>query len=546
MYDNIKWFKELSGFEEQIVGRKATRIAQLHNCRVCVPKGFVITNAEYFEFLQQNDLKSKINQILKEINYLDPLDIKEKTDVIRITILKSKISAKFKAGLAKAYQKIGETKVGWLNSKINEYVAIRSSVICEDSCILDIKTIEDESGNLNIKDLNLIIANIKECWASLFSEKILIYAKKNNIDITKYSIAVIIQKMIDAKESGIIITTKNESEPNITTIEAVFGIGGRLMLNEITPDHYETQKRFFEVVNKRLEKQLWELKRIKGQNTKVELNKKEQNKEKLDKLALQDLTTIAKIVENHFGIPQKIEFAINKKDIFILNSEPVNLNLIEKNISKNKDRQQKINSFKNKLILTGVGVSKGIITGKVKIINDKDDFHNIDSESIIVTNMTTFEMSDIIKQSKAVITNQGSAICNAAIICQKLNKPCIVNTKKATSLLIENQKIQVDGTKGEIHSIEEIEIINLNSNKQPKLNCKTKLKCTLENILENKIKKNLDIRNIENIDLETYKAINIPFNYLFSESEIIEIKNLSKKEIISKIREKLEKIIRNI
>jgi pyruvate, water dikinase len=546
MYDNIKWFKELSGFEEKTIGRKATRICQLHNCRVSIPRGFVITNAEYFEFLQKNDLKQKISNILEKINYLDPLDIKEKSLIIKDIILKSKISDNFRSQLAKAYQKLGETSVGWLNSKIDEYVAIRSSIICEESCIIDIKKIEDEGGNLNIKGLDLIIANIKECWASLFSENILIYAKKKNINLKKYSIAIIIQKMIDAKESGIIITSKNIDEPNISVIEAVFGIGGRLLLTEITPDHYETKKHFFEITNKRLEKQEWKLKRVKGENTKIELNKKEQTKEKLDKLILQDLTTIAKHIENYFGVPQKIEFAISKKDIYILNSEPTNFDLVEKININTKTKQQKISSFKNKLLLTGVGVSKGIINGNVKIINDVNDYNKIDDESIIVSKTTTLEMYELIKRAKGVITDLGSAICNAAIVSQKLNKPCIVNTKNATKILSENQKIQIDGTKGEIYSVEEIKIVNLNNKEKPDF--KDKIKLILENTNENKTKtiQNIDIRNLDEIDLNKYSSIKIPFNYIFSEQEIKEISYLSKKEIISKIREKLEKIVKNI
>jgi pyruvate,water dikinase len=408
---------------------------------------------------------------------------------------------------------------------------------------LDVKKIEDEGGNLNVKGLDLLIVNIKECWASLFSKNVLILAKEKQINLNKFSIAVIIQEMIDAKTSGILKTSIDENNPKICSIEAIFGLGGRLVLENTNPDYYQTNKTFFEVTQEINNIQKWKLVRNKGKTVKEEIPIKDQKNKKLDKLALKDLTNVAKKVEAYFGTPQVIEWVINKKDIFVLNSEPVDYDLEENKHNKN-DLQQRISGFKNKFIVKGVPASKGIAKGTIKIIKNKEDYKKIDEDSIILTDMTNTSMLDIIKKSKAVITKGGSAICNAAVISQKLAKPCVVNIQNL-DLFKENQRVQVNGTNGEIYSVQGVEIKNNNFNKKSNnfKNAKKEINNIRKNLFSNN---NLDIRNIEKIDLNNIKNVEFPINYLFTEKEILELKNKSTKEIISEIRTKIEKIISKI
>ncbi len=461
--ENIIWFKDLTSLDGKIVGQKATRIAELANARIPIPRGFVVTNTEYFDFLQKNNLKEKINEILKTINFKDPLDLKEKSEVIKHLIYSAKVTPEFKAELAKAYLKLGERSIGWLNSKNDEYVAIRSSVITDEKNKKYAKNIEEEGGNLNIKGIDLIIANIKDCWSSLYSQEILLLIKEKELNIDSFSVAVIVQIMIPAKTSGIMLTSKSETEKDACIIEGVFGFGGRLILKEITPDHYEVSKKLCNVINKKHEKQDWQYVRLVGATKKQTLSTKEQDLEKLDKLALKDLIILANKIENYFGVPQRVEWAIKKKDIFIINSEPLFTNNI-----KPQEYQQKMSSFKTAVLLRGVCASKGVTNGVAVVINNNSDLLKVTKDSIIVAKMTNLEMNDYIKKAKAVVTDAGSAICHAAVVCQKLGKPCVVNTKTASLDINTGATIQVNGSKGEVSSVDGVKLVDVDYNTEYK------------------------------------------------------------------------------
>lgn len=532
--ENIIWFKDLTSFDEKLVGHKATRIAELSNARIPIPRGFVITNTEYFDFLQKNNLKQKINDVLKTINFKDPLDIKEKTETIKHMIYLGKVTPEFKSELAKAYLKLGERSIGWLNSKSDEYVAIRSSIITNEKQKKYAKEIEEEGGNLNIKGIELIIANIKDCWASLFSQDSLLLIREKDLSIDAFSVAVIVQLMIPAKTSGIMLTSKSQIEKEICVVEAVFGFGGRLILKEITPDHYEINKKLCNVINKKQEKQDWQYVRIVGKTKKQDLSKKEQEQEKLDKLALKDLSILAKKIESYFGTPQKVEWAIKKKDIYIIYSEP----LFENNNIKSQEHQQKISSFKADILLRGVCASKGVVNGVAVVINDNADLLKINKESIIVAKMTTPEMNEYIKKARAVVTDAGSAICHAAIVCQKLNKPCVVNTKTATKDIVTGATIQVNGSKGDVNSVDGVKLVEVDYNTK----YEHKEKIEEKKIIKKKIiYLNLCYENINNIE-----SIEFPINKLFTEKEQKEFNNIEKKDLIeiikTRIKEKIEEI----
>ncbi len=526
--ENIIWFKDLTGLDEKVVGRKATRLAEIANARIPMPRGFVITNKEYFDFLQKNDLKQKIKETLEKINFKDPLDIQEKADIIKHMIYSGKITDEFKAELAKAYLKLGERSIGWLNSKNYEFVAIRSSIISEEKGKECIQEIEEEGGNLNIKGLDLIIANIKDCWASLFSKDVLLLIKEKELDIGSFSVAVIVQYMVQAKLSGIMLTSKNEKERDSCIVECVFGFGGRLLLKEITPDHYEVNKKTSITTFKKNEPQEWQYVRQVGKTIKQNLSKKEREQEKLDKIALRDFVILAKKIESYFGTPQKVEWVIRKKDIFVINVEP----LFKNNIQP-KEFQQKISGFKSDVLLRGVAVSKGVANGIAVVVNNRSDLLKITKDSVVVANMTNIDMNDYIKKAKAVVTDAGSAICHAAIVCQKLNKPCVVNTKKATKDIKTGAMIQVNGSKGEVSSVDGVKLVNVDYGNMRYEHSKE------DEIKKDVRKKNLLFSDIKYEDIRSIKNIEFPLEKLFNEKELEDLAKLDKKEIVEVVKNRL-------
>ena len=106
---------------------------------------------------------------------------------------------------------------------------------------------------------------------------------------------------------------------------------------------------------------------------------------------------------------------------------------------------------KEKIILKGTPASPGVVSGKVKIILEPSQNSKMRKRDILVTEMTNPLFLPAIQKAKAIVTDIGGLLSHAAIISRELGIPCVVNTKKATKILKDDQKIKVNAIKGEIY-----------------------------------------------------------------------------------------------
>lgn len=104
-----------------------------------------------------------------------------------------------------------------------------------------------------------------------------------------------------------------------------------------------------------------------------------------------------------------------------------------------------------KPLLKGIPACPGKVKGKVKLIKTPASFVKPERGVIIVVPFTTPILALALSQAKAIVTDKGGLTSHAAVIAREFNIPCIVNTEKATKILKENQRIIVDGDKGEIY-----------------------------------------------------------------------------------------------
>lgn len=583
-YENIRWLKELSQTNITVIGRKAARLAQLAGAGFIVPRGFVITSTEFFNFLQINNIKLKIAELLKNIDYHDEEDIKKKSEEIKQIIMNGKLSQEAEIEIYKYYNKLGEVGGGWLSSSANAFVAVRCSVVCDAGEVCHNKFIEREGGFLNIKGREGIVKAIKETWATLYSFEVLKYAYNKRINVEKLGVGVIIQNMISAKHSGITITSKSLSDPNTVIIEGIYGFGASHVIKVITPDHYETQKKPFQTIAKTISKQDWELKRVKGETVKVAVQETEKEKQKINTHVLKDLTNTAQKIEELFGTPQIIEWAIDKADIYIISSEPVDPNIIE----KTANTQQKINIFKKQLLIKGIGSSSGLVNGVVVVVKDKSDLEKVNNETIIVTTMTDPEMLGAIKLARGVVTNAGSSICHASLTCNELKKPCVVGTRFATEQLLDGEKIQINAQTGEIYSISSLDFVDIHPKDDDFLDEKElRLKKLWEEqrelrskgaVIINKNTKNkkseekkeipvkkietpqkiekktepsqnqetINIKNLAKMDITKVKQIVIPIDDLYTAEERAKLSNEFSGAVCVLTKEKIKKILKDI
>jgi len=146
-------------------------------------------------------------------------------------------------------------------------------------------------------------------------------------------------------------------------------------------------------------------------------------------------------LEEHYGKPQDIEFAMEDEEVYIVQSRPITT-------LKAVKQTGKINA---KSILDGLGASPGISVGTVKLIKSMSDLPKIKKGDVLVTEMTNPDMVVSMEKSSAIVTDEGGMTSHAAIVSREMGIPAVVGTGEATNLLKDGMRITVDGTTGKVY-----------------------------------------------------------------------------------------------
>ena len=141
-----------------------------------------------------------------------------------------------KAAIAAAYEELGK-KVG----EAEPYVAVRSSATAED--LPDASFAGQQDTYLNVKGAENIIAKVKECYASCFTDRAVYYREKQGFDHIEVALSAVIQMMVFSKAAGVMFTVNvaTGDDSNIL-IEAAFGLGEYVVQGTVTPDNYTVSK----------------------------------------------------------------------------------------------------------------------------------------------------------------------------------------------------------------------------------------------------------------------------------------------------------------
>ncbi|HIP90373.1 MAG TPA: phosphoenolpyruvate synthase [Candidatus Nanopusillus sp.] len=299
---------------------------------------------------------------------------------------------------------------------------------------------------LCIKGKNELLDAVKKCWASLWTARAIHYRTTMGFDHMKVALAVVIQKQIFSKKSGIMFTADPvRSDLNTILIEASWGLGESVVSGEVTPDEYYVDKKTLEVKEIRVnDKDIMTV-----YNTERRTTVKKEVPPELRKVRVlndEEIKTLAKLglrLEEHYNHPQDVEFAIDDSGIWIVQTR--NITTIR---SVEKTEEQKI---EGEILLRGIPASPGVGVGKVKVILGPEYFDKFGEGDILVAKMTNPDYEPLMAKASAIVTDEGGINSHAAIVARELGKPCVVGTKKATELLKDGIIITVDGTHGIIY-----------------------------------------------------------------------------------------------
>ncbi len=449
---NILWFDEISSRDVPLVGGKNASLgemfSQLTKKGVNVPDGFALTSKAYWYYLKENGIDKKIKKIFKEFDSKNIKSLQETGQKVRKLILKAEFPEDLKKEILENYKK--------LSKKYGEDftdVAVRSSATAEDLPSASFAGCHETYLNVKGKE-NLLVA-VKKCISSLFTDRAIAYREEKGFDHLKIALSVGIQKMVrsDLASSGVIFTLDTETGfSNVVLINSIYGIGEMIVKGKITPDEFfvfkpTLKKGFKSIILKNL-----------GRKTKKYIYKKEgglkeviisKNRQLKFSLTDEEILTLAKwacLIENHYKYPQDIEWAKDGKtgQLFIVQSRPETVHA-PKEVRFYEEYQVKT---AKKPILTGIAIGDKIGQGKVKIISDVSKISQFQKGEVLVTKMTDPDWVSIFPLASAIVTDEGSKTCHAAIVSRELGIPCIVGAKTATKVLRNGQMMTIDCSQG--------------------------------------------------------------------------------------------------
>jgi pyruvate, water dikinase len=445
----VKWFSELNKDSGSVAGGKGANLAEMYNIKVNVPPGFVITAQAYDYFIEKAGLKQQIEELLGKINYEDTKELNTTTEKIRGLIVKANFPKEMQEEILESYEMLDANSLKNTKGTVLEilktvaepiFVAVRSSATTED--LAEASFAGQQDTFINVKGKTELITSIKKCFASLFTSRAVYYRKKKGFEHTKASLAVVIQKMIDADKSGVGFSKDPTNRTDSIIIEAVFGLGEGIVSGTITPDKYMVTREF-EITDKKIsDKKIAITRDSGGGQTTVNLTEEKSKQQVLKDYEIKRLAEILLKLEAHYQKPQDIEFAIEGEEIYIVQTRPITT--IGKRVEENEE-------ISGEIILTGLGASPGIGSGVVRIVETLDDLDKIKAGDILVTKMTNPDMVVSMQKCTAIVTDEGGMTAHAAIVSREMGIPAVVGTREATTKLKDGDVITVDGTSGKVY-----------------------------------------------------------------------------------------------
>ena len=492
MPNSILWFSEVDKNDVPIVGGKAANLGELYKTHTPIPNGFIISAPAYFDFLERTKLKNRLKKILNRVDIQNPKLLDEISGHLKKVITDSPIPKNLQTEIIANYQKLSLSK--------NTLVAVRSSATAED--LPDASFAGQQSTYLNIDGKKELLDAVKKCWASLYESRAIFYREEKGFDHFKVGMAVVVQKMVQSEVSGVMFTIDPvKNDKNKIIIEAVWGLGELIVKGSVNPDHFEINKKDLRLTQKNIATQTKQLIKV-GKHTKeIAVGATYVSAQKLATKHIKALAKLGKKIENHYGFPQDIEWAMENEKIYIVQTRPVTT--IEK-IDKLLKKQIKIDL---PVILRGSPASPGIAVGIPKVLKSAKEIHKIKKGDILVASMTDPDYVPAMKKAAAIVTDKGGRTSHAAIVSREMGVPCVVGTDNATKKLQHGRMvITVNGVQGLVHKgalsqtrLAAIEYVQEKKKEQTK-NIKTATKVFV-NLAEKGLAEEVSHRHVDGIGL---------------------------------------------
>ncbi|USK26778.1 phosphoenolpyruvate synthase [Bacillus sp. CMF21] len=305
-------FREIDKTRQMVVGGKGMNLGECSRIEgILVPEGFCVTTEAYKRVIGKNE---ELHQLLDQLA-VQKVDARERISEISGKIRELIEGIEIEKGIEEDIDRC------LLTFGFEHAYAVRSSATAEDLPFASFAGQQDTY--LNIKGKDAILQHISKCWASLFTDRAVIYRIQNGFDHRKVYLSVVIQRMIFPQASGILFTADPvTSNRKVLSIDASFGLGEALVSGIVSADNYKVREG--RIVEKTISGKKFAIyARKEGGTEKNEIELRQQNLSTLSDEQVLELEQIGRKLEAYFGCPQDIEWCLVDNEIYIVQSRPI-------------------------------------------------------------------------------------------------------------------------------------------------------------------------------------------------------------------------------
>ena len=307
------WFDELTRDDVPLAGGKGANLGDMVQAGLPIPPGYVITAPAYRQVLTQAKLETKIDDLLLDLDRSVCDQLQTVETLIRDLFVDAPIPEEMRVSILEYYRQLGK----------DVSVAVRSSATAED--LAGASFAGQQETLLNVAGEEALIEAVRRCWSSLFTAQAIFYRSQRGFDETPVSMAVVVQKMIGSEKSGVSFTVDPVLRNHYQmVIEGVWGLGEGVVSGQITPDHYKLDRETYEIAFEFVpSKKIMFCRSSRGGVEVLPVPKDRVSVRVLSDDELHQLVDLGNLVEDHFGCPQDIEWAVENGVIYLLQSRPI-------------------------------------------------------------------------------------------------------------------------------------------------------------------------------------------------------------------------------
>ena len=452
--EQLLWFEEITLKDIQKVGGKNASLGEmirhLTGMGIKVPEGFAITTKAFAEFVDNSALEGKINAALEGLDPDNPSDVAERGRKVRKMFLESEFPPDLQREIEYGYWELGRKL-----SIPNPSVAIRSSATSED--LEGASFAGQHETILNVRGETAVLKAIKQCFASLFTDRAIAYRVHKGFGQIGNALSVGVQRMVrsDLACSGVMFTLDTESGfDNVVYITGSWGLGEMIVQGAVNPDQIYVFKpsigKFEDpIIEKKLgSKQQKLVYAEKGPGMMdIEVLEVDRQRFVLSDEEIVKLAEWACIIENHYKKHMDIEWAKDgvTGEMYIVQARPETVHAVK--------AQNVLETYvlegKGDVLIRGEAVGSKIGRGLVKVLDSAYEISEFRKGEVLVTDKTDPDWEPIMRIASAIVTDRGGRTCHAAIVSRELGIPCIIGTGTGSRVLKTGQEVTIDTSEGQ-------------------------------------------------------------------------------------------------